>query len=111
MRPGGAEPGKRAYPPIRAIQAVVASHYDVTRADICSARRMKEIVIPRQVAMYLAKELTPFSLPQLGRHFGGRDHTTILHGIRRIGAKVFADAGFAHEVISLRATLESGEAD
>lgn len=98
----------RAYPPIKAIQAVVASFYNVSRADICSDRRMAEVVRPRQIAMYLVKELTPFSLPQIGRQFGGRDHTTVLHAFRKISGMVFADAAFAIDVISLRLLLESG---
>jgi chromosomal replication initiation ATPase DnaA len=82
----------RGYPPIKAIQAIVATFYNVTRGDLCSARRTANIVVrPRQIAMYLAKEMTPFSLPQIGHHFGGRDHTTVLHAVRKIGAMVFAD--------------------
>lgn len=99
-----------AYPQMRTIQEIAARYWNVDRADIVSARRTAKVVRPRQVAMYLAKELTPFSLPQIGRHFGGRDHTTVLHAVRKIAALVFADAQFALEVVSLRMMLETGEA-
>ena len=69
---------------IEDIQKLVASHYSVTRADILSSRRTATVVKPRQIAMYLAKTLTLRSLPEIGRRFGGRDHTTVLHAVRKI---------------------------
>ena len=69
---------------IEDIQKLVASHYSVTRADILSSRRTATVVKPRQVAMYLSKTLTLRSLPEIGRRFGGRDHTTVLHAVRKI---------------------------
>ena len=69
---------------IEDIQKLVASHYSVTRADILSSRRTATVVKPRQVAMFLAKTLTLRSLPEIGRRFGGRDHTTVLHAVRKI---------------------------
>jgi chromosomal replication initiator protein len=69
---------------IEDIQKLVASHYSVSRADILSSRRTAAVVKPRQVAMFLAKMLTPRSLPEIGRRFGGRDHTTVLHAVRKI---------------------------
>ena len=69
---------------IEDIQKLVASHYSVTRADILSSRRTATVVKPRQVAMYLSKALTLRSLPEIGRRFGGRDHTTVLHAVRKI---------------------------
>jgi chromosomal replication initiator protein len=71
---------------IEDIQKLVASHYSVSRADILSSRRTAAVVKPRQVAMFLAKMLTPRSLPEIGRRFGGRDHTTVLHAVRKIEA-------------------------
>ena len=66
------------------ILRVISRHYGVTRSDILSERRNRSIVLPRQVGMYLAKRLTARSLPEIGRRFGGRDHTTVLHAIRKI---------------------------
>ena len=61
---------------IEDIQRIVSKHFNVSRADLLSSRRTRAIVRPRQIAMYLAKILTPRSLPEIGRRFGGRDHTT-----------------------------------
>ena len=66
------------------IQKLVASHFNVSRADILSSRRTFNVVRPRQIAMYLSKTLTLRSLPEIGRRFGGRDHTTVLHAVRKI---------------------------
>jgi chromosomal replication initiator protein len=66
------------------IQRKVAEHYKLKMADLLSARRAREVARPRQVAMYLAKKLTPRSLPEIGRRFGGRDHTTVMHAVKRI---------------------------
>ena len=77
---------------IEDIQKLVASHYSVTRADILSSRRTAIVVKPRQVAMYLAKALTLRSLPEIGRRFGGRDHTTVLHAVRKIEGLCSASA-------------------
>ena len=69
---------------IEDIQKLVATHYNVSRADILSERRTAAVVKPRQIAMYLSKVLTLRSLPEIGRRFGGRDHTTVLHAVRKI---------------------------
>ena len=69
---------------IEDIQKLVATHYNVSRADILSSRRTANVVRPRQIAMYLSKVLTLRSLPEIGRRFGGRDHTTVLHAVRKI---------------------------
>jgi chromosomal replication initiator protein len=69
---------------IEDIQRVVARHYSVSRTELVSARRTRTVVKPRQVAMYLAKIMTPRSLPEIGRRFGNRDHTTVLHAVRKI---------------------------
>ena len=69
---------------IEDIQRIVARQYNVSRADLLSSRRTANVVRPRQVAMYLAKTLTLRSLPEIGRRFGGRDHTTVLHAVRKI---------------------------
>lgn len=79
---------RTAYPRISLIQEVVAQRFEVSKLDMTSHRRTAAVVLPRQVAMYLAKEMTPKSLPEIGRLFGGRDHTTVLHAVRKIAAMV-----------------------
>ncbi|RST32154.1 chromosomal replication initiator protein DnaA [Sphingomonas ginkgonis] len=69
---------------IEEIQTKVAEHYNIRKAEMTSARRAREVARPRQVAMYLSKQLTPKSLPDIGRRFGGRDHTTVIHAVRQI---------------------------
>jgi hypothetical protein len=77
------------------IQRAVALHYKIERDDLLSHRRTAPVMLPRQVAMYLAKRLTLKSLPEIGRRFGGRDHTTILHAVRKIGGLVKRDMSFS----------------
>ncbi|WP_020173813.1 chromosomal replication initiator protein DnaA [Methyloferula stellata] len=85
---------------IEDIQKLVATHFNVSKADILSSRRTANVVRPRQIAMYLAKVLTLRSLPEIGRRFGGRDHTTVLHAVRKIEALSSSD-GNLHEEIEL----------
>jgi chromosomal replication initiator protein len=66
------------------IQTQVAEHYRIRKAEMTSARRARDVARPRQVAMYLSKQLTPKSLPDIGRRFGGRDHTTVIHAVKQI---------------------------
>ncbi|MCY1364946.1 Chromosomal replication initiator protein DnaA [compost metagenome] len=80
----------------------MARHYNVSKQDLLSNRRTRTIVKPRQVAMYLAKMLTPRSLPEIGRRFGGRDHTTVLHAVRKIEDLVGADGKLAQELELLK---------
>ena len=75
------------------------------RADILSLRRTATVVKPRQVAMFLSKALTPRSLPEIGRRFGGRDHTTVLHAVRKIEGLVSQDHALAEEVELLKRML------
>ena len=91
---------------IEEIQRVVARQYNVSRADLLSSRRTANVVRPRQVAMYLAKLLTLRSLPEIGRRFGGRDHTTVLHAVRKIEHLVGTDTSLADEVDSLKRQLQ-----
>ncbi|MCG6857424.1 MAG: chromosomal replication initiator protein DnaA [Salaquimonas sp.] len=84
------------------IQKVVARHYNVSKNELLSNRRTRAIVRPRQIAMYLAKVLTPRSLPEIGRRFGGRDHTTVLHAVRKIEDLVANDQKLAREVELLK---------
>ncbi len=92
---------------IEDIQRVVARHYNVSRGDLLSARRTANVVRPRQVAMYLAKTMTLRSLPEIGRRFGGRDHTTVLHAVRKIEGLIGNDQSLADEVDSLKRQLQS----
>ena len=89
---------------IEDIQRVVARQYNVSRADILSSRRTANVVRPRQIAMYLAKTLTLRSLPEIGRRFGGRDHTTVLHAVRKIEGLVDNDNVLAEEIELLKRT-------
>ncbi len=91
---------------IEDIQRLVANHYNVSRADILSARRTATVVRPRQIAMYLSKSLTLRSLPEIGRRFGGRDHTTVLHAVRKIEGLVGKDNALAGEIEFLRRMLQ-----
>jgi chromosomal replication initiator protein len=91
---------------IEDIQRLVASHYSVSRADILSSRRTATVVRPRQIAMYLAKSLTLRSLPEIGRRFGGRDHTTVLHAVRKIEGMVTKDQTLAGEIDHLKRMLQ-----
>jgi chromosomal replication initiator protein len=87
---------------IEEIQRIVARHYNVSKQDLLSNRRTRTIVKPRQVAMYLAKMLTLRSLPEIGRRFGGRDHTTVLHAVRKVEDMVGADQKLAQELELLK---------
>ena len=90
---------------IAEIQKRVAAHYGVELSDMASPRRARQIVRPRQVAMLLAKDLTVHSLPEIGRHFGGRDHTTVMYAIRRINELCDKDNRLQQEVKELRREL------
>jgi len=72
-----------------------------------SARRARAVARPRQVAMYLAKQLTARSLPEIGRKFGGRDHTTVMHAVRKVDELRSTDRGFAEDIDLLRRMLEN----
>ncbi len=87
------------------IQRKVAEHYNIRLTDMHSARRARNVARPRQVAMYLAKQLTSRSLPEIGRKFGGRDHTTVMHAVRKIEELTGEDVAFAQDVEILRRTL------
>ncbi|MGH2852831.1 MAG: chromosomal replication initiator protein DnaA [Solirubrobacteraceae bacterium] len=88
------------------IQAAACRHFDLTPDELLSPSRAARVAWPRQIAMYLARELTSESLPTIGRHFGGRDHTTVLHAWRRTTAKIHADSNSKRAVDTLREQLE-----
>ncbi|MBL1419344.1 MAG: chromosomal replication initiator protein DnaA [Alphaproteobacteria bacterium] len=87
----------------------VSDFYQVSKADLFSARRHRSIVRPRQIGMYLAKMLTSRSLPEIGRRFGGRDHTTVLHAVRKIDDLLKKDPILAEEVARLKREIELGD--
>ena len=87
---------------IEDIQRVVARQFNVARNDLLSNRRTQQIVRPRQIAMYLSKVMTPRSLPEIGRRFGGRDHTTVLHAVRKIEDLMSEDHKLAQEIELLK---------
>jgi chromosomal replication initiator protein len=90
---------------IEDIQRTVARHFNVSRSDMLSSRRTANVVRPRQIAMYLAKTLTLRSLPEIGRRFGGRDHTTVLHAVRKIESLSDRDQTLAEELEVLKRML------
>lgn len=91
---------------IEEIQRKVAEHYNIRLSDMIGPKRLRNIARPRQVAMYLAKQLTPRSLPEIGRRFGGRDHTTIMHGVRKIEELMATDSQLADDLQLLRRLLQ-----
>jgi chromosomal replication initiator protein len=91
---------------IEEIQKAVARHYNISRQDLLSARRTQTIVLPRQVAMYLSKTMTPRSLPEIGRRFGGKDHTTVLHAVRKIEGMIEKDKALVEQLDVIRRELD-----
>jgi chromosomal replication initiator protein len=92
---------------IEEIQKQVAEHFNIRLADMSSPRRARAVARPRQVAMYLAKHLTSRSLPEIGRRFGGRDHTTVMHAIRKIEELSSGDAVLSEDIRLIRRSLEN----
>lgn len=90
------------YPSVKQIIRIVGAFYEMSVTDLLSARRTIVIVRPRQVAMYLSKTLTLKSLPEIGRQFGGRDHTTVLHAVRKVEDRVADDDRLADEIEVLK---------
>ena len=88
------------------IQKRVSEHFRIRHAEMVSARRAREVARPRQIAMYLAKQLTPRSLPEIGRRFGGRDHTTVIHAVRQIERLRGEDSEIDNDVRTLIRVLE-----
>ena len=91
---------------IEEIQKRVAEHYNIKLTEMHSARRARAVARPRQVAMYLAKQLTSRSLPEIGRKFGGRDHTTVMHAVKKVEELKSQDHSFAEDIDLLRRMLE-----
>jgi chromosomal replication initiator protein len=91
---------------VESIQKTVADYYKIKVADMYSKRRPANIALPRQIAMYFAKDLTQKSLPEIGELFGGRDHTTVLHAVRKITSTRQLDAQLNHDLHVLEQTLK-----
>jgi chromosomal replication initiator protein len=91
---------------IEEIQRKVAEHYNIRLSDMIGPKRLRNIARPRQVAMYLAKQLTPRSLPEIGRRFGGRDHTTIMHGVKKIEELMATDSQLNDDLNLLKRLLQ-----
>jgi len=89
------------------IQRVVADYYKLKMSDLLSKRRSRSVARPRQVAMALAKELTNYSLPEIGESFGGRDHTTVLHACRKVKELEATDREIERDLKNLYRTLSS----
>jgi chromosomal replication initiator protein len=89
------------------IQRKVADYYKVRMPDLLSARRSRDVARPRQIAMYLSKRMTPRSLPEIGRRFGGRDHTTVMHAIKRIDELRMTDSELENDLTILGRQLDA----
>ncbi|WP_067951693.1 chromosomal replication initiator protein DnaA, partial [Sulfitobacter sp. HI0129] len=92
---------------VEEIQRKVSDHYNIRLSDMIGPKRLRSYARPRQVAMYLCKHMTSRSLPEIGRRFGGRDHTTVMHGVRRIEELKQTDGQIAEDLELLRRALES----
>ena len=92
---------------VEEIQRKVSEHYNIRLSDMIGPKRLRAYARPRQVAMYLAKHMTSRSLPEIGRRFGGRDHTTVMHGVKRIEELKQADGQIAEDLELLRRSLEA----
>jgi chromosomal replication initiator protein len=89
------------------IQKQVAGHYNIKVSDMHSARRSRSVARPRQIAMYLSKKFTAKSLPEIGRKFGGKDHTTVMHAVKRVEELMGSDAELAQDVELLSKMIQS----
>ncbi len=92
---------------VEEIQRKVSEHYNIRLSDMIGPKRLRSYARPRQIAMYLAKQLTSRSLPEIGRRFGGRDHTTVMHGVKRIEELKQSDGQIAEDLELLRRALEA----
>lgn len=91
---------------IEDIQRMVSSHFNISKSDLVSQRRTRAIVRPRQIAMYLCKTMTPRSLPEIGKRFGGRDHTTVIHAVQKVEQLMSEDNSFSDDVELLQRLLD-----
>ncbi|WP_208348013.1 chromosomal replication initiator protein DnaA [Pseudaestuariivita rosea] len=91
---------------VEEIQRKVSEHFNIRLSDMIGPKRVRNFARPRQIAMYLCKQLTSRSLPEIGRRFGGRDHTTVMHGVRKIEELITTDGQLADDLELLRRALE-----
>jgi len=91
---------------VEEIQRKVSDHYNIRLSDMLGPKRVRNYARPRQIAMYLSKQLTTRSLPEIGRRFGGRDHTTVMHGVRKIEELKLQDSQISDDLEMLRRALE-----
>lgn len=96
-------------PTLPSIRRVVCSHYRVSQTELLSRRRTADVVLPRQIAMYLARNFTIQSMPQIGRATGRKDHTTVLHAVRKVERLLASDIFVASVVLALEAKLAVAE--
>ena len=90
---------------IESIQKKVSSYYNLLLSDMSSSRRSINIARPRQIAMFLCKELTSYSYPEIGRAFGGKDHTTVIHAVKKIEAMLENDSKLKKQFFELKETI------
>ena len=105
LYPRSSSPGRRVRT-VEEIQTATCKHFDISPAELLSSSRIQRLAWPRQLAMYLTRELTGESLPSIGRHFGGRDHTTVMHACRRTSARIDADDAARQAVEKLCRSLD-----
>ena len=98
--------GRRITPEL--IISVIADQYGVTSEDIISKKRSRDIALPRQIAMYLCRDMTQLSTTNIGRAFGGRDHTTVMHGCDKISDEMRANFSFKKRIEELAAMIKNG---
>ena len=91
---------------IEEIQKKVSEHFNIKLSEMFSPRPARSVARPRQIAMYLCKQLTSRSLPEIGRKFGNRDHTTVMHAVRKVDELMSIDTSISDDVEMLRRTLE-----
>ena len=90
---------------IESIQKKVSSYYNLSLSDMSSSRRSINIARPRQIAMFLCKELTSYSYPEIGRAFGGKDHTTVIHAVKKIESMLKIDPKLKKQFLELKETI------
>ena len=92
---------------VELVQRVVASHFQLSLSDLKSSARTRKITLPRQIAMYLSRELTNQSLLDIGRNFGGRDHTTVMHACKKVESTQSQDMGFKEDLLQIRELIQA----
>src|SRR5699024_2356612 len=89
------------------IQEMVSKKYDIKLEDFAAKKRTRSIAFPRQIAMYLSRQLTDLSLPKIGEEFGGRDHTTVIHAHQKISEMLSTDTNFQQDIEEIKEQLKT----